>query len=386
MGKMRIAVWGISDGILGAIQAEIDPRKAEIVLFIDNDKTKQGTCYMNVPVVSPLKKVFDEYAIDAYLITVLSAYRDVERQLMNMGVSKEQIHMFVAEDICKFCVGPIDDIDMNFIKQVYFEPNKILGIISQYKETYESYSKIQIYDEDTEAWFHKSSLISHACGGMVGQRKLMYSNSKEAFQYSMDKEFKLLECDVLCVGDNEWILGHDYKCFYEAEQEQYSMMTLKELLERIKQYKDVHCLIDTKWKDHKEYGMIVDEIDKTIKETAIDDNEQSVLKKQIVMEVYDEMTIKIAKEHNFEMIFTQYRNPDWQYFMNTVVLCYKYGIRAIALPVRSCFCMEKFMKIITDKRVKIFTFSTDSLDEYFALKKMGVTGIFTNYLTENDFV
>lgn len=386
MKKMRVAVFGISDGILGAIQAKIDPRKAEIVLFTDNDKTKQGICYMNVPVVLPSKELFDKFAIDAYLITALYAYRDVEKQLMNMGVSKDRIHIFVAGNISKFCLGSIDDIDMNFIKQVYFEPYKIMEIVSQYKEIYEHYSKIRIYDEDTEAWFQKSSLISHACGGMVGQRKLMYSNSKEAFQYSMDKGFKLLECDVLCVGDNELILGHDYKRFYEAEQEQYSMMTLKELLERIKQYKDVFCLIDTKWKDYKDYERIVNEIDKTIIEVAIDDGERSALKKQIVMEVYNEMTIKIAKENNFEMIFTQYRNPDWQYFMNTVVLCYKYGIKAIALSVSLCFDMKKFMNIITDKGIKVFAFSTDSLDEYFALKRMGVTGIFTNCLTENDIV
>lgn len=86
------------------------------------------------------------------------------------------------------------------------------------------------------------------------------------------------------------------------------------------------------------------------------------------------------------MIFTQYKNPDWQCFMNTVVLCYQYGIRAIALAIGSCFLMEKFMKIITDKGIKVFAFSTDSFDGYSALKRIGVTGIFTNYLTENDMI
>lgn len=383
---MRIAVFGISDGILGTIQGEIDPRKAEIVLFVDNDETKQGTCYMNIPVVSPSKQLFDEYAIEAYLITALSAYDDIRNQLMGLGISKERIQVFVAEDICKYCLGSIDDIDMNFIKQIYFEPCKIMEIVSRYKETYENYSKISVCDEDVEVWFHKSSLISHACGGMVGQRKVMYSNSKEAFQYSMDKGFKLVECDILRVADNELILGHDYKRFYEAEREQYSMMTLKELLEQIKQHKEVHCLIDTKWKDYKEYEITVNEIDKAIREAAVDDNERFAMKKQIVMEVYDERTMKTAKENNFEMIFTQYRNPDWQCFMNTVVLCYKYGIRAVALPVSWCFLMEKFMKILTDKKIRVFAFSTDSCDEYSALKKINVTGIFTNYLTENDII
>lgn len=126
MSKIRIAVFGISDGILGALQEKINPKKAEIVLFIDNDKTKQELCYRNIPVVPPSKQLFDQYAVDAYLITALSHYEDVRKQLMGLGVSKEKIQVFFAEDIDKFCVGPMGDIDEDFIRQVYFEPGRIM--------------------------------------------------------------------------------------------------------------------------------------------------------------------------------------------------------------------------------------------------------------------
>ena len=40
MKKVRIAIWGISDGISNAITEEINPFNTEIVLFFDNDETK----------------------------------------------------------------------------------------------------------------------------------------------------------------------------------------------------------------------------------------------------------------------------------------------------------------------------------------------------------
>lgn len=385
MNKIKIAVFGINDGIIGALQEKINPEKAEIVLFLDNDKTKQKLCYMDIPIVPPSRQIVDEYEVEAYLIAALSSYDEVRRQLMKLGVPKEKIHIFWAEDICKYCLGPIEEIDRNFIREVYFEPGWVMKIVEKYKEICDRYLEIPVYEDEGEAWFLQSSLISHACGGIVNQRKIAYTNSKEAFQYSMDKRFKLLECDVLFVGD-ELTLGHDYKCFYESRREHYAAMTLRELLQQLEQHKEVYCLIDVKWKNHDEYRAAVSQIDKTVSESSAGNSKRQALKRQIVMEVYDETTIRIAKENHFEMIFTQYKNPNWECFMNTAILCHRYHIRAVALAVSSCFLMEKFIKIITDKGIRIFAFSTDSINAYSALRKMNISGIFTNYLTENDIV
>ena len=46
--------------------------------------------------------------------------------------------------------------------------------------------------------------------------------------------------------------------------------------------------------------------------------------------------------------------------------------------------MKKFLNILTDKNIKIFVFSTDSIEEYSRLRKMGVSGVFTNYLFESN--
>lgn len=382
VNKIKIAVFGINDIILQAIKNKIDPRKAEIVLFIDNDKIKQGTCYMNIPVVFPEKDLFEKYEIDYFLVTALSAFGLIRSQLMKMGVRKEQIQVFVTEDICNYCMGSIDDIDLDIIKRIYFQPDKIINAVAKYQHTYRKYLQISAYEYEGNEWFHKSRLISHACGGIVNGKKVIYSNSKEAFLYSMREGFELLECDVLRVSDHEWFLAHDFYHFYESEQ--YSILSLRELLLLLTQYSNVCCLLDVKWDEYEEYVSCVDEIERFIESVFEDNTKRNTFKKQIILEVYDEWTIRYAKEKGYEVIYTQYKNPDWRCFMNTASLCSKYGVKAIALSVYHCLHRKNVLKIFTDKNISIFAFSTDSKEDYAALRKAGVTGVFTNYLTHKD--
>ncbi len=382
MKKVRIAIWGISDGILNAIIEEINPFNTEIVLFFDNDETKHGICYRDIPIMPPSKQLVCENAVDYILVTALSAYEEIKEQLIVMGIEKEKIQVFVAKDIKRYCVGNIDDIDVNLIKTIYFEPQKVMNIVTEYRTIFNIYSKIPACEESMGEWYYKGRMISHACGGIVNGKRMIYSNSKEAFEYSVKKKFKLIECDLTCLYNGELVLLHDWERCWELEEKQYSMMTAKDLFMLLKEHREMSCLIDTKWKDYDEYFLLVNEIDRLIETICDDSNERGALKGQVIMEVYDEETIKIAKEKDFNMIFTQYRNPQWPYFMNTVILCHKYGVKVIAMPVYVCLEWKKLIRIFTDKNIKIFAFSTDSVDEYSALRKMNVTGIFTNYLAE----
>ena len=262
MSKIKIAVFGISEPILRVIRNEIDPRKAEVIVFVDNDKVKQGTCFMNIPVVS-LEQI-DKTEVDYFLVAALSAYEKVKQQLIEFGVSKKKIQVFVTNQLCEYCLGSLEDIDVDFIRKVYFEPKKRIQQVRKYQKIYEEYSQNEKFEKCPEDWFYKSNLISHACGGIVNGRHLMYSNSKEAFQYSMEQGFKIIECDMIVLPDGELILAHDYWRFYEAKEENYSMMTAKELLLLLKEYPDVNCLIDVKWENHNEYAFYVNEIEKLI--------------------------------------------------------------------------------------------------------------------------
>lgn len=384
MSKIRIALMGIDDSIFEVVKKEINPKNAEIVLFFDNDKAKQGIRYMNIPILRPSRQLVEAYLIDYILVAALSAYQNVKKQLIDIGIPKDKIEIFVAEDIQKYCVGSIKAINKELVKHIYFEPQKILDIAAEYENVYRKYSVIPVCEEEPGEWFNKSRLISHACGGMVNGRRSMYSNSREAFQYSVEQKFKLMECDLMRMNDGEALLVHDYGRFYESEQGEYSMLTLEEFLRLMKEQGEISCLMDVKWKDYDEYAFWVDEIDRLIEVITNSNNEAEILKRQVVMEVYDEETIKIAKEKKFNMIFTQYKNARRHHFMDTVILCHKYGVKVIAMAVRDCLAMSKFVHIFTDKNIKIFAFSTDSIKEYSTLRKINVTGVFTNYLTESN--
>lgn len=380
--KTRIAVFGISDAILRVIRAEINPWKAQIVSFVDNDKTKQGNCFMNIPVVS-LEHI-ELSDVDYFLVAALSAYEKVKQQLIAFGVPKEKIQVFVTEQLCEYCLGSIDDIDMDFIRNVYFEPEKMLGLVEKYQKIYGDYSRIPPFEQDRDDWFHKSNLISHACGGVVNGRRLMYSNSKEAFAYSMEQGFRLIECDVLGLPDGELVLAHDYWRFYEAEEEGYSLMSVRDLLLLLKEYPQVSCLFDVKWENHEAYIECLSGIEKILENVCDNKEIKDKLKRQIIMEVYNESTIVAACQKGFDVIFTQYRNPDMRCFMSTVNICYKYGIKVVALAYFSCYQLKKFLPIIKSKGIHIFCFSSDSVSEYVELRQMGINGIFTNFLVEKD--
>ena len=156
------------------------------------------------------KQLVCEKAVDYILVTALSAYEGIKEQLIDMGIEKEKIQVFVAKDMKRYCVGNIDDIDINLIEKIYFEPQKIKNIVTEYRTIFDIYSKIPACEESMDEWYNKGRMISHACGGIVNGKRMMYSNSKEAFEYSVKKKFKLIECDLKRLYNGELVLLHDW--------------------------------------------------------------------------------------------------------------------------------------------------------------------------------
>ena len=379
MVREKIIIFGITENILNTVRNRIDPRQAEIIALVDNDKSKQGHQYMGITITSLEDTCFDD---DCWIIVAaLSSYEVVRGQLLKHGVDRRKIQPFLAHELCNFCVGSLEEIDVGIVKKIYFEQERTIRILEAYKELYDEYSKVIPFDE--EDCFTNNRFISHACGGVVNGRRIMYTNSKEAFYYSIEKGFSLIECDVLGL---DMVLAHDYISFYRAKEENYSMMNMRELLTLMEQNPDVHVLIDVKWNTQKEYGLCVSCIDCMIEEMTHNFEAYEKLKSHVIMEVYDEETIKYAYEAGFKMIFTQYRNPEYRCYMNTVNLCNRYCISTIAFKVTHFLEDEgwKNIKTFLNKNVKIYCHSTDSVDEYKQLRNMGVTGVFTNYLTQED--
>lgn len=376
MEKIKLAVWGISDIIWGTIRNIIDPGKAEVVLFLDSNEEKQGIYYENIPVVTPSRELVDRAAGDVYLITALSAYENIRKLLMGWGIESEKIQPFITGDICKYSLGTLDEVDRNFIKEVYFEPQKTESLVNGYREKYAIYQESR-YSGNAE-WVNQGTLISHGCGGIVDGKKGMYTNSKEAFDYTVKSKFRLMECDVLRMKNGELVLGHDYWRFYEAQEQGYSIMSLEDLLKGLHKHREINCLIDVKWDTYDDYRSAIACIDEMLPCVVKDEKERANLMSRIVMEAYDEETIRIANKSNYQMFFTQYRNPQCTDYLGIVNLCCQYGIGAVGIKVDKVD--ERLLKICRNKNIKVFVFSTDSIEVYSNLRKLGVAGVFTNYL------
>ncbi len=382
MEKKKVAFWGINEQIWNDIVQLIDCKKIEISVILDSDEKKKGMLYgKKCKVISPEKQNILNLDVDYFIITSFSAYKDINNQLVDIGISKNKIQVFVTPALLSFYIGNLE-IDFDFIDNVYFNPNKIIEILTEYNDLCEKYVKTSSNRE--YKWSNKGNLISHACGGIVNNHEYMYSNSKEALDYSMKHSFKIIECDIMRRSNGEIVLAHGMEEYWCGEQGDFSLMTFNELIEILKQYPDVSCLVDIKWESIGEYEIYINQIDEIIGNIATNDDNYKSIKNQIVMEVYNEETIQIAYNKNFNMILTSYRRSDCEVHMNTVCLCKKYGIEAIALGIDQRVFYSNRLKVLTDKGIRIFVYSTDSIEDYKKLKESGVTGIFTNYLTYKD--
>ncbi len=376
MNKIKLAVWGISNAIWTMIKNIIDPEKTEVVLFVDSNEEKQGIYYENTPVITPSKELLDRYDIDVYVIAALSAYENIRELLMTWGRETERVQPFITDEICKYSLGTLDEVDRNFIKEAYFEPRKTESLVNEYKKKYALYLQSQY--EGKADWVNQGTLIAHGCGGVVNGRKVMCSNSKEAFEYTVSSNFRLMECDVLRMKDGELVLAHDFWRFYEAKKKGYSVMSLEDLLRRLNEHREIRCLVDVKWDTYDDYRAVIEGTDEIFSHSVKGEKEGESLKSRIVMEAYDEETIKLAHLSGYHIFFTQYRNPEWMDYLNIANLCCQYGIGAVG--IRADDVDVRLIKICRKKGIKVFAYSTNCIEEYSKLRKLGVTGVFTDYL------
>lgn len=380
----KVAVVGINDEIINALFKELDPEKVEIVAFLDNSEDEQSLEYFGMKVSNPESYKASKFNTDYFIITALSAYQAIKGQLERLGIKTERIQPFIPELFCKYVVGPVQ-FDEDLINEIYFDPVKTLEIVHRYQEQYFKYTIYGRFTDECDAWYTKSSLIAHALGGRIGKEKLEYTNSLEAFQTSITNNYTLMECDVCTLRDRGVVLAHENCMLWECKVRNYTTLNLEQFFRILQENSFLTVLIDVKWKDHRDYTYIISEIEKNLKKVSANEECRLSLKKQIVIQVYDEETIICAKASGFQMFFTQYRNQRRYEFMNTVDLCYRYGINVVGMglwpeePIQ-----KKYMKAFVDKNIKLFGYSTDSFEDYGRLIDMGFTGVITNFLRPKD--
>lgn len=383
--KKNILIFGAMEWIYDCACEKLNFFEVNIKGFIDNNVYKQKLLFRNKPVysISQLKDV--EY--DYILVGAWASYEIIKRQLIEGGVEEGKIMPLLDEIIYEKLHKGIETNLNDIIDSIYNNPQIIKKAVEKLNQLYEIYKETDALVDEENAWYLKSSLIAHACGGYVNGHKQMYTNSKEALECSLTRGFRLIECDCMRKS-NTLYLAHAQSDFFGD----YTILSLEEALSMLKNYPDVNLLIDIKWaeEDHdllrmesiKEYENIIDDIEELIIKVSKDEKKAEQLRKQLVIEVYNVPTIVYVREKNFQCIYTQYRNSDGNSFMEVANNCKKYGVHVVALPVESALLKIKDLNIITNKNIKIFCFSTDDMNEYSTLLSAGVSGVFSNYLIE----
>lgn len=386
MKQYSVLVFGATEFIYGAMQENLDFFKVNIVGYIDNDSQKQRMLFHNRPVYARSELSGVEY--DYILIGAWASYENIKRQLLENQVDEAKVMPLFTERIHEFMHGSVE-VQEDGIDRLYRYPDKVKESLRKLNNAYESYREAEPLHDRENAWYLKSTLISHACGGYVNGCKCMYSNSKEALEYSLRAGFELIECDLWTMSE-EYYLAHHAAALWEAEGA-YTLITLEEALRKVRKYPNVNLLIDVKWaeddwyleKDEniKEYERIVAKIEDIIRAVAGDSDGAARLKNQVIMEVYNPETMEYARRRDFCCAYTQYRNKDGQNFMQVAADCIAWGVPAVAVYTSMAKDKAKELQLLKDKNLKIFCYSTDDLEEYSRLLALGADGVFTNFMT-----
>lgn len=381
--KVTIVIWGITDAIWHSIKGNLDFRETAIECFVDNNDYTNGMKYEGVRIYkynNEIREIIDK--VDYILIAAYSGYQSICKTLIDDGVCTDKIQLYITRELKAYSIGQLYNVDYSLIDRIYIDPIQRKRDVQKYIEVEKAYQLGKPIKEDKDQWYNLGTIIAHACGGIVNGRKLSYTNSKEALMYTLENtDLNLIECDICGIEKNEVLLANDYSQIREAECEHYTLMTINDILKTIVRYPTVRVLFDVKWNHIDEYEFYVDKIKQIIDEFGSED-ERNLLKKQVVMEVYDEKSILCAQRAGFECFYTQYRNPDLYNYMQIALTCIKYNVGVVGYRYKDITgnANKDCLSIFKQKNIKVFAYSCNTLSEYRLGKEKGLDGVFSDYL------
>lgn len=379
---MKLIIFGAAKLIYKSAKEAINSQTMKIVAFSDNDERKtgkhwgRGVNYEGIPIISPDRILDIEF--DYILIGAWYSYSEIWNELIALGIPKYKImplynksHIYLLNDV-------IDDIDTAAICSIYTDGEEIIKQIWEVNEVNRLYEHLKpIKSELKTIDYEKYHLIAHACGGLLKGEKIEYTNSLEALMEALKNDFKMIECDVWGEQDGKLILGSRLKMAYPIYIN-YTVLTLDVLLRMIADDINKKVILDIKWNTLNDFCRLLTNIDCLVRQL---EKEGFInIRRQIIIETFDEDSTKYAINHNWECILTDYRNKEGAWIKKTACICCKYNIKAVMLDAESAIRHKKYIKYLISKNIDIVSYTVDEIEDYVALKKAGVKSILSNYL------
>ena len=255
----------------------------------------------------------------------------------------------------------------------------------QKNETCVDFTNYPVIAHDDGAWYENTPLIYHGGGGIDG---CDYTNSKEALEQTLAAGHRYVEIDFLYTSDAHLVCAHYWSSLYNDEKipnleefqslkifGKYTSMTAEQLIAYMKEYEDLHIIIDTKEEDYQK--VILDLVELSSYDRNITD--------RFIIQLYEEGTkeqfqkIYPFKDENF--LFTTYKYST-EYTNKIMNLCYEENIAVITIPYDAWD--KETIEVFRKKGFIIYEHTVNRPHLAQASLEKGISGFYTDYLTEDD--
>jgi len=213
--------------------------------------------------------------------------------------------------------------------------------------------------EKLKRWSGESLLpefIAHAGGGIEGKT---YTNSLEALNENYKRGFRVFELDLQVLPDGELILRHGNESFPGL-----TSLRLTGLVKWLERHKDAMVVTDFKENNLKGLRIIREKFPEYIN--------------RFIPQIYSSEQYLLAKELGFRgMILALYKTGAG----DQEILAFAEREKLLAVTMWASHALKSDLALnLKAMGVRVYAHSVNDLDEMKALKKRGVTGVYTHFL------
>lgn len=235
-----------------------------------------------------------------------------------------------------------------------------------------------------DAWYQNTRLIYHAAGTVDG---LVYTNSREALQNTLDHGGNAVEIDFLFTSDGHLICAHTWEDLYALEPltlqqvldvgiyRKYTPMTAADLVEIMQQNPQLTVVVDTK--EEKPAAVL--------KELVRLCNEDERILQRFVIQLYDRgMKAELLEIYPFQQenfLFTAYKFGN-ERVDEILRLCYDEQIQVVTVVYYAW--SEDVIRLFREKGIFVFEHTVNDAVEARDLIARGSQGIYTDFLQPED--
>lgn len=248
------------------------------------------------------------------------------------------------------------------------------------QETDTDYSAYPVMEHSADGWYNSAKLILHACGGIDG---LDYTNSREAMESSLEREYRFVEVDFAFSSDGVPVCAHswsdlrsdvvmDHESFMSHKVfGKYTPLDLEMVLDYMERFPELYIVLDTK-----------DSMVELVRAILEYEPSEDVMNRFIIQVYGAGEKPKIMEMYSFpeeNFLFTAYRIGNRPGYI--MQLCYDENISVVTLPYE---WFSDDWHFFVEKEFVLYAHTVNRPDDARELISRGVYGLYTDFLSLPD--